>query len=184
MWIKGGSQLWTEKSLLPECWLNTLVVLVLGLKSLTLSEPRRPCKCVSDFSCRCTGGGFQDSHQEKNAFWSHLAPPQSSRETTGDCGVVGPHTHYPVPAKGADSPNYLANNFFVSVLLLPFIKKILLKYNWFSVALISAVQQSDTFILFHVLFHLDLSQGIDYISLCYTVGPCCLSILYIIVCIC
>ena len=39
-------------------------------------------------------------------------------------------------------------------------------------------------ILFHILFHYGLSQDIEYSSLCYTVGPCCLSILYIIVCIC
>ena len=52
--------------------------------------------------------------------------------------------------------------------------------------LISAVQQSDSVILFHILFHYGLSQNIEYISLCYTVGPCCLSILYIniIGCIC
>ena len=30
-------------------------------------------------------------------------------------------------------------------------------------------------------FHYRLSQDIEYSSLCYTVGPCCLSILYIVV---
>ena len=30
-----------------------------------------------------------------------------------------------------------------------------------------------THILFHILFHCGLSQGIEYSSLCYTVGPCC-----------
>ena len=51
--------------------------------------------------------------------------------------------------------------------------------------LISAIQQSDSVIdiLFHILFHFGLSQDIEYSSLCYTVGPCCLSILYVIVCI-
>ena len=29
-----------------------------------------------------------------------------------------------------------------------------------------------------------LIQGIEYSSLCYTVGPCCVSIIYIVVCIC
>ena len=38
-------------------------------------------------------------------------------------------------------------------------------------------------ILFHVLFLYGLSQDIEYSSLCCTVGPCCLSILYILVCI-
>ena len=56
---------------------------------------------------------------------------------------------------------------------------------------VSAGQQSDsvryifilyviyTHILSHSLFHYDLSQDIDYSSLCFTVGPCCLSILNI-----
>ena len=39
-------------------------------------------------------------------------------------------------------------------------------------------------ILFHILFLCILSQDIKYSSLCYTVELCCLSILYIIVCIC
>ena len=43
-----------------------------------------------------------------------------------------------------------------------------------------AVQKSDSDI--YILFHYGLSQDIQYSSLCYTVGPCCLSILYIIVC--
>ena len=40
-----------------------------------------------------------------------------------------------------------------------------------------SVQQSDSVlylyicILFHILFHYGLSQGIEYSSLCYTVGP-------------
>ena len=38
-------------------------------------------------------------------------------------------------------------------------------------------------ILFYILFHYDLSQDIGYKSLWYTVGPCCLFILYVIVCI-
>ena len=37
------------------------------------------------------------------------------------------------------------------------------------------------YILFHILFHYGLSQDIEYSSLCYTIGPCCLSILYIAV---
>ena len=35
--------------------------------------------------------------------------------------------------------------------------------------------------LFYILFHYGLLQDIEYSSLCYTVGPCCLSILYVIV---
>ena len=40
------------------------------------------------------------------------------------------------------------------------------------------------YILFQILFHYSLLQDIEYSSLCYTVGPYCLSILYIVVCIC
>ena len=52
--------------------------------------------------------------------------------------------------------------------------------------LTSAVQQSDSvtliYIVLHILSHYGLSQDIKYSSLCSTLlGPCCLSILYIIV---
>ena len=40
------------------------------------------------------------------------------------------------------------------------------------------------YILFHILFHGGLSQGIEYSSLCSTVGPYCLSVLYIVAGIC
>ena len=52
----------------------------------------------------------------------------------------------------------------------------------YNVVLISSVQQGDSVIhmyvciLFHILFHYVLSQDIEYSSLCYTVGTCCLSI--------
>ena len=47
-------------------------------------------------------------------------------------------------------------------------------------------QQSDFYfsVLFSILFHYSLLQNIQYSSLCYTVSPCCLSILYMVVCIC
>ena len=38
--------------------------------------------------------------------------------------------------------------------------------------------------LFQILFHYRLLQDIEYSSLCYTVNSCCLSILYVVVCIC
>ena len=62
----------------------------------------------------------------------------------------------------------------------PFLKLKLI-YN---VVLTSVVQQNDSiihiYILFYILFHYSLSQDTEYSSLCYTVRPCCLSILYII----
>ena len=38
-------------------------------------------------------------------------------------------------------------------------------------------------ILLQILFHCRLLYNIEYSSLCYTVGPCCLPVLYIVVCI-
>ena len=62
----------------------------------------------------------------------------------------------------------------------------------YNVVLISIRQQSDSviyvhtyiYILFHMFSYYDLSQDVEYSSLCYTGGSCCVSILYIIVCIC
>ena len=53
--------------------------------------------------------------------------------------------------------------------------------------LVLGVQPSDLVLninlLFQILFHYGLLQDIDYTSLCYIVGACCLSILYIVVCV-
>ena len=35
--------------------------------------------------------------------------------------------------------------------------------------------------LYHILFHYNLLQDTEYSSLCYVVGPCCLSVLYTVV---
>ena len=40
------------------------------------------------------------------------------------------------------------------------------------------------YVFFQTLFHYRLLQDIEYNSLCYTVGPCWLYILYTVVCIC
>ena len=60
----------------------------------------------------------------------------------------------------------------------------------FDVVLVSAVQQSESVIhtyistLFQILFPYRPLQSIEQSSLCYTVGPYQLSILYLVVCIC
>ena len=55
------------------------------------------------------------------------------------------------------------------------------KIEVYNIVLISAVQPSDlACTLFHLLFCDGLSQDIEYSSLCSRVGPCCLSVLYII----
>ena len=75
--------------------------------------------------------------------------------------------------------------------LLPFFFFFLIGVELFyNVVLVFTVQESESAIcihispLFQILFHYRLLQDIEYSSLCYTVGPCCLSILCIGVCIC
>ena len=71
-----------------------------------------------------------------------------------------------------------------------FLKFILLKYSWFTILCqllpYSKVSQlHNIYILFkNILFHVGLSQDIEYGSLGRTVGPCYFFTLYIIVCIC
>ena len=56
--------------------------------------------------------------------------------------------------------------------------------------LVSGVQQSDSVIhihvsiLFQILFPIKLLKNIEQSSLCYTVGPCWLSVLNTAVCTC
>ena len=66
----------------------------------------------------------------------------------------------------------------------------------YNVALVFAVQQSDSAYIYiymyinlypysaFILFCYGLSQNVDYSCLCYTAGPCCSPILYVIVFIC
>ena len=67
------------------------------------------------------------------------------------------------------------------------LKFILLMYNWFTVLFnfrCIVLIQLYTYTIFCILFYYSLLQDIEYSSLCYTIGPHCLSILYIMVCIC
>ena len=48
----------------------------------------------------------------------------------------------------------------------------------YNVVLISSVQQSDSVIQTHILFHYSLSQDIEHSFLCYATESWCLSILY------
>ena len=58
----------------------------------------------------------------------------------------------------------------------------------YNLAFVSGVQQSDsvthTSVLFQILFTHRLLPNIEYSSLCCTVGACCVSVLYIEVCVC
>ena len=57
---------------------------------------------------------------------------------------------------------------------------LLLKHSRLTM-LVSGVQQS---IFLQIIYNYRLSQDTEYSPLCYTLNPCCLSILCIIVCIC
>ena len=72
--------------------------------------------------------------------------------------------------------------------MINFLNFFLLKDSWFTICVnfcCTAKWLSYTYIyiLFYILFHHGLFQDIEYSSLCYTVGPCCFSILHLIVCI-
>ena len=57
-----------------------------------------------------------------------------------------------------------------------------------SICLIRSHQESPIYIyiyfFFHILFSYRVLQDIEYTTLYYIVGPCWLSVLYIVVCIC
>ena len=74
-------------------------------------------------------------------------------------------------------------SFFFPLFLPFFLIEVQLIY---SIVLLSSIQQSDSYIyiLFQIVFHYRLLQDIEYSSLCYTVNPCCLPLLYIVVYIC
>ena len=88
--------------------------------------------------------------------------------------------------------NTLSRHLFFCSFIFHFILFLKFYCSWFtmlcSFLLYSKVIQLHTYIhtyiLFHNLFHYGLSQDIEYSSQFYMVGPCCFSILYIIVCIC
>ena len=75
---------------------------------------------------------------------------------------------------------FFLNTFFFTLIFIG----VQLIYN---VVLVSAVQQSESAIhthistLFQILFPYRSLQNTEKSSLCYTVGPCCLTILYVIV---
>ena len=83
-----------------------------------------------------------------------------------------------------------SHTIMTSVYLFLFLKKFFMDVELiYNVVLISAIQWSDSAIhrytcFFNILFHYCLSLDIEYTSLCYTVGPCCLPILCIIAYIC
>ena len=76
-----------------------------------------------------------------------------------------------------DNQSFFSNLFYWNTVYLQCCINLCCTAKWFR----HIFTQIYTYILFHLLFHYNLSQDIEYSSLCYTAGPCCLSILYIII---
>ena len=102
-------------------------------------------------------------------LWAFGEEGHLQRRSYTRLGVVGKHFQ---------NPNIKGN----------FLNFVLLKYSWFTMSYFCCIAKcfsyTYTHIPFHMLFHYGLSQDTERISVCYTVGPCCLSVLHIVVCIC
>ena len=98
-----------------------------------------------------------------------------------------PPTQPPLHPLNPSIPSPVHPSLFLSLSF--FSTEVLLIY---SVVLVSGVQKSGsgtytythTHIIFHIIFHYGLVQDVEYRSLYYMVGHCCLSILYIVICTC
>ena len=107
-----------------------------------------------------------------------LTPPAYKAQDLMQLGLRGCQDHFHVHPGGCSPlPTCISN-------LILFLIEVQLIYN---VVLIAAVQQSDSVIHIYIYthsfsysFHYDLSWAIEYSSPCYTVGPCCLTFLYML----
>ena len=69
--------------------------------------------------------------------------------------------------------------FFWNIVDLPCCDHLRCTAKWFNYTCIC----TNIYSFFYILFHCRLLQDVEYNSLCYTVGPCWLSVLYIVACI-
>ena len=107
----------------------------------------------------------------------HVLLPQSrGSNLEGTTNPVRTLSHWSFPRVNIKLPLFFKNLFYWTIVDLQHCVSFRCTANWFCYTYV--------YILFHILFRDGLSQDIEYSSLCGTVGPCCLSILYIIVCIC
>ena len=74
---------------------------------------------------------------------------------------------------------WFLKNFYWNIVDLQCCVSFRCSFKWFSCTYMYKYIYSS----FYILFHYRLLQNIEYRSLCYTVSPCWLSILYIVVCI-
>ena len=115
-------------------------------------------------------------------FW-HLYLDGPSTGTSNITPLSWLLTTYKINTNPSALLVYISHDIFV------FVCFVLLKYSWFTMLcqslLYSKVTQFSTYrhSFLNILFHYGLSQEIGYSSLCSTVGPWCLSILNVIVCV-
>ena len=102
---------------------------------------------------------------------AHLADSGSQRNISRGRG----RPYKPVLHKSVTSSPSSPVCFFLSIVDLQCCINFCCIAKWFSYTYIN---------IFKILFHDGLSQDIEYSSLCSTIGLCCLSILYIIACVC
>ena len=102
----------------------------------------------------------------RQAYWNGL--PFSSPGDLPDPGIELRSLAlqaYSLPSESPGNPIYE---------ILPYIKYVYSSYIYYIYI----------YILFQILFNYRLLQDTEYSFLCYTLGSCCLSILYIVVCSC
>ena len=145
--------------------------------------------CFTDANCTCEIYGGQGAGCP--SVWN-ARPGETAVKEVAIKLDAHPLTHTldksccpQTPSSGIQSHEYMSAvlHCYLNVMPLKF-------FNFINNVLIFALHKSDSIIhvyihiIFHIIFHSGLSQDTEYSSLCYTVGPCCLSIIYIIVCIC
>ena len=107
------------------------------------------------------GGGLCPSFCPRNPAWREGA-------------VIGKGSPAPWAELGSFISFFLSFFIYWSIVDLQYCVGFRCTAKWFSYI----------YIFFQIIFHYKLLQDIEYSSLYYTVNPCCLSILCIVVCIC
>ena len=135
--------------------------------SIDASILRRYLRVASVSIRGCRWEGWE--HFTEKGVWGHLVRNCRGSESVGWCDHL-PLPHPPTGWRWGKQGSFLFSIF------------ILLKNNWFIVLYFWCTGKWFIYTyIFHILFHYGLLQDIECSSLCYTVSPCCLSVLYIIV---
>ena len=113
------------------------------------------------------------------------SPPQACFSVLTSCRISFPKPTFHIPSTLILTSQCLScSHLSPSRFHISLFKKKILKLSWFTVLLISSVQQSDSvtyalILFFRILLHYGLLQDIGHSSLYPKVGPHCSSSLYI-----